>query len=283
MEKWLVLSNCQTFGLAHSLTLQYPEAAIDAVDIWAYKSNVQVHDAKLNEYHRIIVHPEFLDIPESALAGRHGLVIVPSVFFAAYHPDCCYAASSSGGINSPIGAYNSMICLAAYRKGLSLDQTLSMYNAKIYEVAGFFDVWQEDRTTILKKFTDYGLDLSSAFNTWGRYRPFMYSVNHPAIAVVFDIARQILKRMNIEPLDAGFYPHDNLANGPHFSVYPEIAEHCGVTGCGYFKKQGEYRLMSQEDFIRASYRGLAGHEPKSIVVDAMANERFQRLLGIMEA
>lgn len=282
MEKWLVLSNCQTFGLANSLTLQYPGAAVDAVDIWAYKSNILAHDAKLNEYHRIIVHPEFLDIPGSALAERQGLIVVPSIYFAAYHPDSCYAASSRGGINSPIGAYNSMICLAAYRSGLSLDQTLSMYNPKTYDMAGFFDLWQDGRSSLLKKFADYGIDLSSAFNAWGRYKSFMYSVDHPAIAVVFDIARQTLKSMNIEPLDAGLHPHDNLANGPSFSVYPEIAEHCGVSGYGYFKKQGEYRLMSREDFIRGSYRGLEGHDPNSIVVDAMANERFQRLLRIME-
>ncbi|RWX78759.1 hypothetical protein EPK99_09220 [Neorhizobium lilium] len=282
MEKWLVLSNCQTFGLANSLTIQYPSATIDSLDVWAYKSDIAGHDAKLHNYQKIIVHPEFLDISESKLNQVIDPIIVPSMFFSAYHPDSCYAASSSGGIDSPIGAYNSMICLSAYRNGLTVDQALQHYNARTYERAGFFDVWSRDKQHILNLFNNYGLDLSEGFLRWGRYKPFMYSVNHPNIDVVFDIAAATLKRMGVNSLEARLLPHDNLTNGPCFAIYNEVAEHCGIKGFEFFKEQGHYRLLSLEDFVRGSYRLLEGHDPKSVVVDGMADDRFQKLLQIME-
>lgn len=283
MEKWIVLQNCQTVGLANSLKLQFPGADIDAVDIWAYKSGMEKHDAKLDDYSRIIVHPEFLGIQGTALTQMPNLHLVPSVFFSAYHPDSCYAASSTGGVSSPIGAYNSMICLAAYRSGLSVDQALSMYNARTYELAGYFDVWSQDKKALLETFSKHGLKLADAFNRWGRYRPFMYSVNHPSIDVVYDLAHEVLISMKLSPIQHSLRPHDNLMNGACFAVYPEIAESCGVQGAPFFKFQGGYGTMPLDAFVRESYRMLEGLDPKSLVVDGMANSRFKKLLQIMEA
>ena len=75
MEKWIVLQNCQTVGLANSLKLQFPGADIDAVDIWAYKSGMEKHDAKLDDYSRIIVHPEFLGCVDKKDSPARSVVI----------------------------------------------------------------------------------------------------------------------------------------------------------------------------------------------------------------
>jgi len=37
MRTWLLISHCQTFGLANSLNLLAPGIRVEAIDIWEYR------------------------------------------------------------------------------------------------------------------------------------------------------------------------------------------------------------------------------------------------------
>ena len=98
----------------------------------------------------------------------------------------------------------------------------------------------------------------------------MYAHNHPRITVVRDIARAVLARAGIEAEYGDALPADNLANGPVYPVYPEIAERLGVEGSLLFKTGGRYRFLRLPDFIEASFTAYreagalsirAGYEP----------------------
>ncbi len=279
MESWLVLSNCQTFGLANSLKLLGPGFHIDAMDIWGFGKNIEKYKEDLPRYSRVIVHPQFRSIEFDFTVARN-LDFIPSIDFDAYHPDVCYAFSS-GPIEGPMGSYHSMIVLAAHEAGLGVEATRKLFRRDVFERCGFFSRWEQERAQLLKHFSEYGLDISSSFAQWSRGDAFMYSVNHPKIRCVYDIARTFMKRQGIDIVENEIMPADNLLNGPCYPVYPEIADTFGAKGSYLFKVSNEYRLISLEKFIELCFGVYARLPPNSIQVEGGVRQRYEIVKAVI--
>jgi hypothetical protein len=178
-------------------------------------------------------------------------------------------------------AYNSVIVLAAWKAGIPVNKVKTLFTRSIYEAAGYLDIWSDERERLLDNFKRYGLDLTSSFLQWGRYNPFMYSVDHPSIACVYDIAKTFMVAHGVPVYESHIKPADNLLNGPIFPVYPPIAEACGVKGSYLFKPQGEYRYFHLEEFIERSYASYEGRDPASICVNGTSATFFSRVAQIL--
>lgn len=275
METWLLLSNCQTFGLGHSLQMLSPRFNIKAVDIYAFRYDIEKYRKSLSDYFRVIVHPQFQNI-DFDFSSAQNLDVIPSIKFDAYHPDICYAFSErSGMLDGPMGAYHSMITLAAYAEGFDVDATRKLFRRDVFEACGFLDRWEEERAQLLQNFAKYELDISSAFRKWSRGGSFMYSVNHPKIQCIYDVARAFMKRLGVETVKNNFMPIDNLLNGACYPVYPEIAHTFGAEGSYLFKVPGDYRLISLEKFIELSFAAYSQFPAGTIHVERDVRERFQ--------
>ncbi|MCZ3379306.1 MULTISPECIES: WcbI family polysaccharide biosynthesis putative acetyltransferase [Rhizobium] len=279
METWLLVSNCQTFGLANSLKLLGPRFHIDAVDIWAFRKNIGKYKEKLSQYFRVIIHPQFRDM-DFDFGSAQNLDFIPSINFDAYHPDICYAFSD-GPLEGPMGSYHSMIVLASYEAGLSVEATRKLFRRDIFEACGFFTRWEQERTQLFRHFSEHGLDISSSFVQWSRGEPFMYSVNHPKIRCIYDIARIFLRRLGVDTTDGEVLPADNLLNGPCYPVYPEIAETFGAGGSYLFKLPNEYRLISLEQFIEFSFAIYSRLPPRSILVEHAVRPRYDNVKAVI--
>ena len=83
----------------------------------------------------------------------------------------------------------------------------------------------------------------------------MYSINHPRMVVTWGLARLVAKRLAGQPpVLPDYLPHDYLASGAVFPVYPEVAESLGIQGGSYrFKPQSSYRTLGLREFIAGSY------------------------------
>lgn len=254
MEHWLVVSNCNTTGLANSLSLLCPDLRVTAHHIHAFQRLLRRDEIDLSQFDRTFAHPEILKCDEAHRDNLGELTLVPSLYFAGYHPDACYVRAGDELLKSPIGDYHSAICLAAFLAGMKPIDAERLFNEKTYEAAGYFDVWHQDRATEFAKFAEHDVDLGELFVRWARHGPFMHTLNHPKIDCIFDTARLVLDRLAIERVEPPLKPHDNLCNGTGFPVYPEIAEHCGVAGSLLFKISGVYRLMPLGEFVRRCYR-----------------------------
>ncbi|WP_454850547.1 WcbI family polysaccharide biosynthesis putative acetyltransferase [Rhizobium binxianense] len=275
METWLLLSNCQTFGLANSMKLLGPRFHVDAVDIWSFKKNIDKYKSEIPKYFRVIVHPHFYNI-DFDFSIAQNLSTIPSINFDAYHPDVCYAFSK-GPLDGPMGSYHSMIILAAYEAGLGIEQTRKLFRQDVFEGCGYFRRWEMERTQLLSSFSQYGLDMASSFTKWSRGDAFMYSVNHPKIRCIYDIARAFMRRHGIETVDGDILPADNLLNGPCYPIYPEIAEMFGVRGSYLFKVPNDYRLVSLEKFIEFSFGTYARVPAGSIQVETAVRARYEQV------
>lgn len=281
MQKWLLFSTCQTFGLANSLQLLAPQIEIDAIDIWTFEKALADNVAKLADYDRVLINPECLALPGVDVGRARTVDIVPTMIFRGFHPDLCYAASGDETLLSPGDTYHSILAVAAFNRGFSADEALALFHADIFDACGYFDVWDIERQALLDYFRSFDLDISADFRRWSRSGGFMHSINHPRIDCLYDIARAVLRRAGVEPFESGFLPPDNLANAGVFGIYPAIGERFGVAGHYFFKQAGSLRLASLEEFVRGCFDIYQRFAVGSIEADEPHRPRYEHVLSLL--
>lgn len=282
MERWLVISNCMTAGLANCFKFLNSSFDADAVDIWQYRQDPEGYNKKFSEYFRVVVHPEiFASLSETDRQAAH-MSIIPGVYFDAFHPDACTAIANGKVISGSMGEYHSVIALAAFAGGLDENETKRLYRREIYAVGGYFDGWTAQRDAFLKTFADFGLDMRESFIRWSRAsRPFMYSMNHPTIDVIHDIARVFMARHGVETHDTYVRPPDNLVAGPCYPIYTEIGEALGFEGSYLFKPMNEYRYRNLDQFLKSSFEQYRKCE-SPIVIPPPFTGRYERICRAIE-
>jgi hypothetical protein len=283
MEKWLLVSNCNTFGLANSMTLLSNYFHLDFVDVWQFRQNLEKYKNDIPRYNRVVINPE-AEHSDFDFSTVENVNRIPTLDFDAYHPDICYLNARNQRLHGPTGAYHSMLVLAAFEQGLTVEQTRALFRRDIFERSGFFSRWPSARERLIKTFALYGLDVAGPFRTWSRGDAFMHALGHPKARPIHDIARTFLETCGIETDRADVIPHDTLVEGACMPVYPEIGEVYGVRGSYTFKVQGEYRLLSLNAFIAASFALYSQYSPGEIRTDTGFNERLSRVRNtVLEA
>ena len=249
--RWLLLGNCQVFGLANCLRVLSPGLAVEAWDLASYQRDGDALDARLSDFDRILVMDQASDLLPMAEDER--IARLPGLYFSGYHPDLCYLAQDGPLSRGPLGHYHSAIAYAGFALGFDVARTLGFFNRETYERLGYFDAWTPARNLLLDAFARDGFDLRLRFVDWVRKGPFMHTINHPRIDVLLDVARMLLEQAGVAHADPGFVPEDNLVKSAVFPVYPELASSLGVGGTYRFKPGGEYRVMGLDEFVAASF------------------------------
>ena len=252
-QRWLLVYNCQVMGLANCLNLLCDQIEVEYYDPAGFRASSSALLTRMGEFDRILVAPQF----EAELAAHVEVCpaawVVPTITFDAYHPDICYLMEGEKALKGPMGDYHSLIAYAAFRSGCTMQEARTLYREAVYAELGYLDRWDRARTTLLDAFRHRGFPLEARHVGWSRGEPFMYSVNHPRIHCVRDVARCILDRAGLEAAYAEALPHDNLANAPIFPVYPEIASSLSVSGSYLFKRGGQYSFLRLPEFVEGSF------------------------------
>ena len=274
MEAWLVISNAQTHNLANSLRLLSNDIRIDHADVWTFGSNMAQYRELLPNYDRVIIHPH-VERGYCDFSAVRQLSRIPSIKFDAYHPDICFVLANDLPFDGAMGAYHSMLVLAAYKAGLNIEKTRALFRREIFERCGFLDRWEGERQQLLDHFAEYGLDITAPFRAWSRRECFMYGIDHSKARPIHDIAHVFLQACGIEPHQTDIVPADTIMTGSCFPVYPEIGEVLGVEGSYMFKRYQQYRLISLEHFIELSFAAYAQFSTENIKPDSRFTERFE--------
>lgn len=279
-QRWLIVYNCVHVGLANCLGLLGRDLRVDAVDFGTFERNFADYAGRLRDYDMIVTAPHFVAnscVDFSTVAAK--VTTLPLTAFEAYHPDLCYIFVDGQVLRGPMFDYHSKIVTAAYRRGLPVGAVKALFNARNYERFGYFGIWEASKAQFLDSYAASGVDLSDRFAGWSQEGVFMHSVNHPAIRVINDIACKLMAIAGLEPVRSDFLPQDNLKQAPVFPVYDEIAEALSVRGSYLFKVHNEYRFLSLDEFIHASYEVLSAHAPEKVTVFPM----YQRAMDHIEA
>ena len=281
MKQWLLISNCQTTGLANSMNLLTNEVNVTPLDIWLYNNEREARDAAMGEYERVVIIPEVKTFPGVDLSRANAVSELPFLHFSAYHPDLVYVLKGGTVFKGPLEDYHSLITFAAFMHGLSVDRTLALFTAKFYERCGYMDHWLPQRDAAIAHFGSFGLDIAREIRRWGRGEAFMYSVNHPRIRILRDLARIFLEAQGVRTHGAESLPHDNLAFGQVFPVYPEIGERLGVPGSYRFKRAMSYEQLDLRRFVAESFAAYDGHEPGLFSVPAHNQPLLDHVLSLL--
>lgn len=266
MEQWLVISNCQTHGLASCLQAQVDDVLVTGLDYHQFNSDPQRFNSEMGNYSKLFiaggVKSELASARMDAIAEH---IILPMPSFRAYHPDTLYLLHEGRAVTGAVSDYHSTIAYACFQKGISVADAIRRYfTGSFFERCGYMSLWLPERDHLVADFAAFGLDLGMAFRTWGRQGAFMYSIYHPRIHVFHDMAAELLRAQGRTPLENGFMPPDNLANGACFAVYPEIGEALGIAGGYVFKNGGSYRPIGLEEFITGCFESYGRYTPGSI-------------------
>lgn len=254
MEKWLVMSNCQTFGLANCLQAQIHNASVVGVDTLLFKSDPDYHNDRMSEFDKLFIYDGVRgELATAALERIGNHVRIPILTCRAYHPDLIYLIRNGRPLAGPTGDYHSAIAFACYTKGMKVSETQSYFNGPFLEKCGYMSLWAAERDRIINEFRECGLDISHFIRTWGRKCAFMHGINHPRIHAIYDIASAILQSLDRSPQRSDMIPHDNLALGGAFAVYPEIGEALGVPGQYMFRSVGNYKPIGLSEYLEGCF------------------------------
>ena len=282
-ERWILVSNCQTYGLAHSLQMLASDVVVTPVDVGQYAQDLDRYNAAFADYDRVLAGDSARNLPGADFSRARRLDKTPELAFSAYQPDMTYVVRGDAFVRGPLDVYHSALGFAAHRRGLSVEQALPLFRGEVYAACGHLDRWAPARDGLVAYCASMDLDVSSAVRRWGRERAFMYSSNHPRIHVLFDVARLILEREGRSAHVTDLSPHDNLANGGVYPVYPEVGEALGVPGAYLFKRGDSYSLIDLRRFLEECWAAYDAHPPGALAVHEVFRPDFERVAEVVDA
>jgi len=264
-----VIGNCQKDSLAKCIAALNHGFEIDTY---------MIHDIMANpEQMRAVIETSAYTFSQHSLRSvlpddlSQRVVFFPNIAFDAYHPDLAFARGTKQNgtqeaVIGPLYIYNSAIALFGYIEGFSLEKTLQYYNADVYNRLGYFDRWIDGRRQLLAEGEACGMPLNAWFENWSRGKAFMYSNNHPTLAVMEDIARELLRRIGMFCFSESQHEllDDPLKAQPIWPIYPEIGVRLGLRGSLAFKVNDPHGALELRDFVRYSFEVYEGFDRSSL-------------------
>jgi len=298
-SNFLIIGNCQTIPIGQLIEAMLPGS--QSISIELISKNV---DALQNGFLDIAKHIEqstyiiihknqftqsiFEKYPHAKLKVK----CVPAISFPAFHPDMGYINTPSGEhLTGAMGDYHSMLCFHGWRSGLSIEETIALFNEHTYRSLGYFDYTASSKEFLNTIGKNIGFPTNKLLEEWLKKGCFMHSLNHPKLFVLADIVRTLLASLKIEYLpEAENYLPDPLSSNPCWPIYPEIAKQFALTGHYYFK-QGKGKshpdhpvsMINLHDLIKLSFDLYAKHDKSELICPQVESERFKNLKNLFRS
>src|SRR6185312_16199838 len=181
---------------------------------------------------------------------------VPTIVFSGFHPDMTYIFGPDRLISAVHSDFHSKIAVACFLLGFSPRRTLAMYNAVVFAELGYFDVFEAARVAMEQSLLESGFNISGIFDGWLRdIGPFMYMVNHPNIALLAALCRDVYLRLGLikakTPLRE--ITKDHLGESFTWPVYPPLAKRLAVDGSWTFQRPAWLVAKGERDLPLGQY------------------------------
>jgi len=263
-RKILVMSNCQTGGLRAALAGMLPDDEVEALAwLGAEPPGLRPKLAEADAWVCSIPREQ-----AEALAAEVGssaqIIVVPTVWFSAFHPDQTPILLRAGGeLEGAVGPYHSKIVVWGWQHGLDAEQVLTFFRPDVFRTLGYFDAWTQAVAVLREIFEPTDIDFGRWFLPLGRRGSFMLTNNHPRVDALVELARQVAAELGADPALVAYgweqvVPDGLLATSVVWPLYPGIADTLDLPGAYVWRlESGE--LIGLEAFVTrslASYRDL---------------------------
>ncbi len=217
---------------------------------------------------------------------------LPTIDTLGFHPDCAYVHVQGKAVDSPIGAYHSVLVLWGFLQGLSVQATRDLFNPQVFQHLGFFDLHAAGVNHLVNKGRQCRMPVHRWLADWQEAGVWMHTINHPKPQVLADVALHCLGQLGIEGVaDASDVVDDELARSPCWPVYPEVAQALGLRQSGSYAFKGAHRPLDQgksvhymglDAFIKASFVLYARYALGDLQCDRLQAQAFQTLPDFLD-
>lgn len=268
MHKVLVSTNCQTAPLTAALqrmSAGLVVAGVPATGEPAEKLRVAL-TAHADAQHWLVAPGNTVARELFAAAARPGarLVTVPQIHFGAFQPDIAYAwHRGTRQLTDP--HYNSAIVAWSYAQGLDTAATAALFRPEVFADLGYYAAWDRGVDGLRDAFaaSDLAPHFAEFFLHVKRQGCFMYSMNHPKLPAVVQLARLAARAAGL-PLARDLAPGEmeDPLNGTVWPVYPALAEPLGLEGSYSWKYIGRKQYIDgleafvEQCFARYAEQGI---------------------------
>jgi hypothetical protein len=271
-SKFLLLGNCQLTVMGKLIEAMSSHASAVAIELNP-RNTAGIQSGKF-DLSRLVDEAEYVVLqhlptePFSAVLNQlypgiqTKVKLIPGISYSGFHPDMGYIRKASGAhLGGPMGEYHSMLVFWAWKNRLTVNQTLELFDDKVFKFLGYFDHHAASVEFLVDRGSHTDTPMRSLLSSWSSKGCFMHSLNHPKLTVLGDLARLILQREGVEySLDIERYIADDLADHPCWPIYPAVAALFGLEG-GYEFKQARHLgnarrpvpILGLESFIKASF------------------------------
>ncbi len=251
----IILGNCQVGGIADSLELLSNGSAVAGVLV---SNDPKVLFNELSEHltvheNTILMHEsvkEIILVNESLSDfARREIVYIPTISFAAFHPDIQYGFVKGAVVKSGLDSdWNSRIMLWAYFNGLSKVETEHLFREDVFQALGYFDEWDKSSETLKKSFDSCGFDYGRWMRSVQRNGVFMYGINHPMqiglSQLSVQIAEKVFPKSHVAIEDLHTFTTDYLSHIV-WPVYPEIGDRLSVEGSYHWRVARKHASLTE--------------------------------------
>jgi hypothetical protein len=281
-----VLFNCQGNVIAHAMRAVSPAADVVYVSI----ADVAQSEEKRREAKEILATRNHIVTMDAAVGNENiplawlratgaAVLRLPTIRFRGFHPDSVIVLrKGQRKLLGPTAGYHSRIAIAAFLSGLSVQETLELYNALVFARLGYFGEYARQFELMKGSFEGCGLDFAPMESKLRRAGCFMHSINHPKVLPLLELAIAICRRIGLPIENENVQPDDLpdlLDPAPIHPVFPEIAARLGIEAEGAYRPNippgSEYIEFSHEQFIARCFRLFAATDRETLLaVDGVA-------------
>ena len=287
----ILVGNCQVKGLSKLMKAMSYDVAIkyfECLPSFLDALHNRTIDIKLFEdADLILAHPrrDWIDLLSTQLPGINKKIkFIPPIGFSAFHPDCIYVEHNKNHFSSAIGAYNSSLVFYGWKNGLSVSETINLFNDDVYQALGFYNYWSSSYNSLVSLFEFSGLLEGSNISDWSRSGCWMHSINHPKLYVLADVARAALHREGLIAIpNVEQFIADDLIVHPCFPVYPEIGRNLGMLNLPqpYFKKakglcplNRPVTMLGLDEFVDQSFDIYGKYQKNELHSDRIESTQY---------
>ena len=299
-KKILLLGNCQVRSLLQLMQAMLSDADISAIELLP-DAVKRIEDSE-PEISRLIVESDLIFFHphgEAQQAFRKNFSqqnekvrLIPRIAFSGFHPDIDYVEDSKGNkVPGPLGGYHSSIAFWGWKNLLSVSATLNLFREEVYESLGYFEYATASRELLLAEGELTGTPLGKMLEKWSARGCWMYSMNHPKLFCLADVARAVLEQEGMETLPGvEEFVDDVLGSDAVLPMYPEVANKLGLAGHYLFKRGTDLALrglpvsmLSLQQFVEESFTAFSKYPREELTCQRLVSRRYEALKASLAA
>lgn len=281
----VVMSNCQTGGLSAALTQMLPGDHVDATmwlgtppeDLGRLLDGADVFITSLSR-------PEAIEV-----LARHGcsarLIVVPSLYFAGFHPDLSQFMLTAGGeLTGVAGPYHSRLVVWGWAHGFDAEAIVGWFDSATFRALGYTESWGSDLTILADRFEGTDLSFADWYLPLVRRGAFMLTNNHPRLDALVEMARGVARILGGAPELIAYdwnlvLPDGLLATAVVWPIYPGIGDSLDLPGA-YVWRLASGEIIDLASFVAGSLDAYSVHEPGAVDITHLGPPaRFGEVLG----